>query len=350
VGEYVPADLIGRKAPVRQQSRTGAFRVPGNDRLQTLVSDELKGLDSGMSNVTRAGHVALIGLPNAGKSSLLNRLLGSKLSIVTQFAQTTRERVVGIDSRDGVQMIFLDTPGIVDPAYLLHHAMSEAVEVAIRDADVVVLLLDGTRAPPKLAEGVLETLRASKTRVLPVINKIDEARPAAVAALASWAAEEVCAAPMEISATTGAGIEDLRREIAARLPASPFLFPEDELSTQSMRFFVSELIRETIFEQYQEEVPYSTAVRVEEYREEKTPLVIRATIYVERQSQKAIIIGRGGTAIRELGAAARAKIEELVGGHAYLELWVKVLPKWRKDPLELARLGFSIPQQKKQSA
>lgn len=299
-----------------------------------------------MTTASRAGHVALIGLPNAGKSSLLNRLVGSKLSIVTPFAQTTRERVVGIDTRDGVQLIFLDTPGIVDPAYLLHHAMAEAVEAAIRDADVVVLLLDGTRRVPEFAPAVLETLRALGHRLLPVVNKVDESAAPAVASLQAWAAAELGSEARAISAATGDGVEDLRAAIAARLPESPYLYPEDELSTQTMRFFVSELIRETVFEKYQEEIPYSTAVRVEEYREGSTPLVIRATVYVERQSQKAILIGKAGAAIRELGAAARSKIEELIGEHVYLELWVKVLPKWRKDPLELSRFGFHLPQQR----
>lgn len=300
-----------------------------------------------MNKETRAGHVALVGLPNAGKSSLLNALLGSKLSIVTPFAQTTRERVVGIDTRDGAQMIFLDTPGIVDPAYLLHHAMAEVVEGAIRDADVVVLLLDGTRSPPELDPAVLETFRALGERLIVVVNKVDEAKDASVTRLEEWSRDELRSEPRRISAVSGEGVEELRGAIGDRLPVSPFLYPEEELSTQSMRFFVSELIRETVFERYQEEVPYSTAVRVEEYREGSTPLVIRATIYVERPSQKAIIIGRGGSAIRELGAAARAKIEEFVGEHVFLELWVKVLPKWRKDPLELSRFGFPLPQERR---
>lgn len=302
-----------------------------------------------MTNESRAGHVALIGLPNAGKSSLLNRLIGSKLSIVTPFAQTTRERVVGIDTREGVQMIFLDTPGIVDPAYLLHHAMAESVEAAIRDADVVVLLLDGTRRAPVFDPAVLETLRGLGRRLLPVVNKTDEASAPAVQALAHWAAEELGTEAKPISASSGEGIDALRGEIAARLPESPLLYPEDELSTQTMRFFVSELIRETVFERYQEEIPYSTAVRVDEYREGSSPLVIRATIYVERASQKAILIGKAGSAIRELGAAARSKIEELVGEHVFLELWVKVLPKWRKDPLELSRFGFQLPQHRERN-
>jgi GTP-binding protein Era len=303
-----------------------------------------------MENATRAGHVALVGLPNSGKSSLLNRFLDTKLSIVTPFAQTTRERVVGIDTRDGVQMIFLDTPGIVDPAYLLHHSMAAIVEEAIRDADVVVLLLDGTRPAPRLAPETLATLRGLGRRVIPAINKVDEAPDAGMAQLAGWSSRELGVEPLRISATTGAGLDELRRAIADRLPESPLLYPDDDLSTQSMRFFVSELIRETVFERYQEEIPYSVAVRVEEFHEDKDPVVIRATVYVERASQKGIVIGKAGEAIRELGTAARAKIEPLVGSHVYLELWVKVLPKWRKDAVELRRLGFPVPDERKQNA
>src|SRR5690606_33598587 len=250
----------------------------------------------GMNETTRAGYVALIGLPNAGKSSLLNQLLGTKLSIVTPLAQTTRERVVGIDTRDGVQMVFLDTPGIVDPAYLLHHAMAGIVEEAISDADVIVLLLDGTRPPPALAPDVLSTLRKAGPRLLVTINKGDVAADTLVVELREWAREQLGVVPEVISATSGAGVEELRARIAPLLPESPFLFPEDEMSTQSVRFFVAELVRESVFELFQEEVPYSVATKVEEFREERDPLVIRATIYVERPSQKAIVIGKGGSA------------------------------------------------------
>jgi GTPase len=297
-----------------------------------------------MNASTRAGHVALIGLPNAGKSSLLNRFLGSKLSIVTPYAQTTRERVVGIDSTEREQLIFLDTPGIVDPAYLLHHAMAGIVEEAIRDADVVVLLLDGTRGAPALAEEVITTLRSLGDRLLVTINKSDLAREKQTDELTRWSLETLGRDASRISAENGDGVAELREKIVQRLPESPFFYPDEELSTQSVRFFVSELIRETVFELYKEEIPYSVATKVEEFREGSEPIVIRATIYVERNSQKAIIIGQKGSAIRELGIRARAKIEEFVGTHVFLELWVKVLPRWRKDPLELRRLGFPVPQ------
>jgi GTPase len=295
---------------------------------------------------TRAGTVALVGLPNAGKSSLLNRLLDSKLSIVTPLAQTTRERVVGIDTRDGVQMIFVDTPGIVEPSYLLHRAMEHVVGEAISDADVVVFVLDGTRAPPRIPDETLARLRSVGSRLLPVVNKIDAASETRRAEARAWAAANLGGDPVEVSAETGAGVDHLRATIAERLPLSPFLYPEDELSSQSVRFFVSELIRETVFEQFGQEVPYSTAVRIEEFREAETPVLIRASVLVERPSQKGILIGKGGAAIRELGTAARDKIETFIGAPVYLDLWIKVLPRWRKNAVELRRLGFTVPEEK----
>jgi GTPase len=287
--------------------------------------------------------VAIVGLPNVGKSSLLNQFLGSKLSIVTPAAQTTRERVVGIDTGGGAQIVFLDTPGLVEPSYLLHHAMLDIIGLAIADADVVVLLVDGARPPPELAAETLDALRKLGDRLLVVVNKADVAQEPQLQAAQQWASAAFGATAHLVSAETGFGVGELRQMIAERLPVSPFLYPDDEISSQPVRFFVSELIRETIFERYQEEVPYSTAVRVEEFREEADPLYIRATVFVERPSQKGILIGRRGTAIRDLGAAARVKIEAFLERHVYLDLWIKVLPKWRKDPQELRRFGFPVP-------
>lgn len=293
---------------------------------------------------TRAGYVALIGYPNAGKSSLLNRLLEQKLSIVTSAAQTTRERVVGIDTRDGVQMVFVDTPGLVHPKYLLHRAMLQTVMETIPDVDVVVLLLDpGNPGEPEFAPEILSLLERKRGGLVMVVNKTDVAPSSRVEELREWARGRFGVEPLGVSARSGEGVEALRERIAALLPVSPFLYPDDELSTQSVRFFVAELVRETVFEQYGEEIPYSTTVKVEEFRESAEPIYVRATIFVERPTQKGIIIGRGGAAIKELGRASRAKVEEFVGAPVYLDLWVKVLPKWRKDPVTLARLGFKLP-------
>jgi GTP-binding protein Era len=291
---------------------------------------------------TRAGYVALVGMPNAGKSSLMNRFVDQKLSIVTPFAQTTRERVLGIDTRDGVQMVFLDTPGLVDPRYLLHKSMLHVALEVIHEADVVLLLVDATDALPQLGPEVMERLRAHPSLIV-VSNKQDLASREKRVRVRRWAEEEFGLAPAEVSAATGEGVEALREAVGARLPESPYLFPEEDVSSQSMRFFVSELVRETVFELYEKEIPYSVAVRVEEFRENASPIFIRATIFVERPTQKAILIGAGGAAIKRLGSVARAKIEDFVGAPVYLDLWVKVLPRWRKDALSLQRLGFRLP-------
>jgi GTP-binding protein Era len=295
---------------------------------------------------TRAGYVALVGYPNAGKSSLMNRLVEQKLSIVTPLAQTTREKVLGIDTRDGVQMVFVDTPGLVEPRYLLHKSMLHLATEVITDADVVLLLVDAAAAAgvPEFSPDVLELLEKARSLFI-VSNKTDAARPPQLARVREWAGERFPrAAVHEVSAITGDGVEALRTEVAMRLPLSPYLFPEDDVSSQPVRFFVAELVRETAFEMFEKEVPYSVAVKVDEFREAATPVYIRATIYVERPTQKAILIGGGGAAIRRLGQASREKIEDFVGAPVYLDLWVKVLPRWRRDPVALQRFGFPIPR------
>jgi GTP-binding protein Era len=291
---------------------------------------------------TRAGLVALVGFPNVGKSSLMNRLVDQKLSIVTPFAQTTRERVLGIDTRDGVQMVFVDTPGLVDPRYLLHRSMMHVALQVIHDSDVVLLLVDAAGGVPEFGEDVMELLdRAPKLVV--VSNKVDVAPADRRERVREWSRGRFGVEPIEVSAVTGEGTERLRGEIAQRLPVSEFLYPEEDVSSQPVRFFVAELIRETVFELYSQEVPYSVATKVEEFREESSPLYIRAVVFVERASQKAILVGSGGQAIKKLGQLARQKVEEFVGAPVYLDLWVKVLPRWRKDPVTLQRLGFRLP-------
>ncbi len=314
-------------------------------RTDTAASESPGDPASPPASSTRAGHVALVGYPNAGKSSLMNRLVEQKLSIVTPLAQTTRERVLGIDSRDGVQMVFVDTPGLVEPRYLLHRSMLHLATEIIGDADVVLLLVDAAAQSgvPAFSPDVLELLGRARALFV-VANKTDAAAPAQVRTVEEWAGRQFPRADFaEGSAVSGAGVEALRARIAARLPLSPFLYPEDDVSSQPVRFFVSELVRESAFELFEKEVPYSVAVKVDEFREGESPVYIRATLYVERQSQKAIVIGSGGQAIRRLGASAREKIEEFIGSPVYLDLWVKVLPRWRKDPLSLQRFGFPVP-------
>ncbi|HEV7389798.1 MAG TPA: GTPase Era [Gemmatimonadaceae bacterium] len=283
----------------------------------------------------RAGIVTVAGKPNVGKSTLLNRIVGEKLSIISSKPQSTRDRVVGIRTTDDSQMVILDTPGLLNPRYPLQEAMRSTALRALEDADVILYVADATEGvPPSLAEAAgLE--RAPSAPIVTVLNKSDK--------LAANAGSDGSDQPNTlISALTGEGVAELMSLLEKRLPESPFLYPADEISTQPVRFFVAELVRETVLEQLHDEVPYSVAVQVEEYREERSPLYIRAVIYVERDSQKAIIIGSKGAQIRRIGEAARAKIEAFVGTRVYLDLWVKVLANWRKNPGSLSRFGYQL--------
>jgi GTPase len=292
---------------------------------------------------TRAGLVALVGLPNVGKSTLMNALVGEKLSIVTPREQTTRERVLGILTEGSIQAVFVDTPGLLEPRYLLQESMLAEALAAVADSDVVLLLVDPTRSDePVPAGSALDRLRARGDALQVAVNKVDVAGAREVERAETWAREVFGAVALRISAVTGEGLDELRRLLEQSLPPSPFLYPADDLATQSVRFFVEELIRETIFEEYGQEIPYSTVVRVEEYREGADPVFVRAQIYVERESQKGILIGKGGAAIKRLGSVARQKIEAFTGRPVYLDLWVKPLPGWRKKANLLRRLGYRL--------
>jgi GTPase len=291
--------------------------------------------------MTRAGIVTVVGKPNAGKSTLLNRVVGTKLSIVSDKPQSTRDRVVGIRTESDIQMILLDTPGLLNPRYALQQAMRATAIKALEEADAVLYLVDATAPPDELtplheAAGLPQAPRAPTVLAL---NKADLVAPSARDAIHARVPDAHF-----ISAATGDGVDALFTRLGTLLPESPFLYPEDEISTQTVRFFVSELIRETALEQLEEEVPYSIACEVEEYREAQTPIYIRAVVYVERESQKRIFIGAGGQRIRAVGTAARAKIEAFVGAKVFLDLWVKVLPNWRRNAHALQRLGFRVPQ------
>jgi GTP-binding protein Era len=284
----------------------------------------------------RAGIVTVVGKPNVGKSTLLNRIVGQKLSITSPKPQSTRDRVVGIYSAHDSQMVILDTPGLLNPGYLLQEAMRSTALRALDEADVIVYLADATEGnPPTLVEAAQLTSEP-RAPVLTVLNKSD-AVPARRRGNAGLAGDVVY-----VSALTGDGIPELMTRIAERLPESPFLYPEDDISTQPVRFFVAEMVRETVLEQLHDEVPYAVAVQVEEFREGSSPLYIRAVIYVERDSQKAIIIGSKGAQIKSIGEVARKKIEAFLGSKVYLDLWVKVLANWRKNPGSLSRFGYQL--------
>jgi GTPase len=291
--------------------------------------------------MTRAGIVAVVGKPNAGKSTLLNRLIGEKLSITSEKPQSTRDRIVGILTKDDTQMIVLDTPGLLEPRYALQRSMRATALRALDDADVIVYLADARDGAPRPLREAAELERDPRAPVVVVLNKVDGLNAGARDRLSREAPDAI-----QLSALTGEGVDALIHEVTPHLPESPFLYPDDEIGTQSLRFFASELVRETALEQLEDEVPYSVACGIEEFREERSPVYIRAVIYVERESQKGIIVGHHGARIREIGRASRVKIERLVGKPVFLDLWVKVLPNWRRNAQSLRRLGYTLPEER----
>lgn len=306
-----------------------SFYFPTNSSLDTTRKGHI---------VTRAGIVAVVGKPNVGKSTLLNRLVGQKLAITSSKPQSTRDRVTGILTVPGAQIVLVDTPGLLDPKYALQRAMRATAIEALADADVILYLADATETDPRPLTEVAE-INELRAPVVVAFNKADLLSPTQRQEIAERHPDAVL-----ISAVTGEGVDALVQRLIDLLPESPFLYPEDDLSTQDLRFFAAELIRETALEQLADEVPYAIACQIEEFREERDPVYIRATIFVERESQKRIVIGQGGSRIREIGKVARAKIEELVGRGVYLDLWVKVLPNWRRDVKALRRLGYNVPE------
>jgi GTP-binding protein Era len=287
--------------------------------------------------MTKAGIVTVAGKPNAGKSTLLNRIIGQKLAITSQKPQSTRDRVVGIHTTDDTQFVIFDTPGLLEPKYELQQTMRAAALRALEDADVIVYLADASNGTPPSLQEAAGLDHAPRAPVIEVMNKSDLLNETRREDLTRDRPDA-----MFVSAMTGDSVTDLIARIREHLPESPFLYPDDDVSTQSVRFFVAEMIRETVLEQLHDEVPYSVAVGIEEFRETRSPVYIRAVVYVERESQKRIIIGAKGSRIREIGQAARKKIEGFVGTSVYLDMWVKVLPNWRRNTSALERLGYHI--------
>ncbi|MCC6905198.1 MAG: GTPase Era [Anaerolineae bacterium] len=300
-------------------------------------------LDESVPPGHRSGFVAVLGKPNAGKSTLMNRFLGEKLAIVSPRPQTTRTNQLGILTVDEAQIIFVDTPGIHLPKTLLGKYMVNRATGVISDVDVVLFIVDLADEPSRADEEIARMVnRQEEAQVVLVLNKrdlVDEAlcgeRAAAYGALVPGAHAAI------ISADHGDGCDALLADLIQMLPEGPRFYPADQLTETQERENVAEIIREQILAIFDQEVPHSVAVQVEEFKERGAGMTyIRATIYVERDSQKRIIIGEGGGKLKEIGKLARPPIEELVGTRVYLDLWVKVLKNWRKDPTALRRLGY----------
>lgn len=289
----------------------------------------------------KAGYAAIIGRPNSGKSTLLNAILNIKLSIISPRPQTTRRNVLGILNEDKLQVVFIDTPGLLKPRYELQKKMMEYVHSALQDADVFLIIVDVSEKSHPVDLPVDLSLLKNKP-VLLILNKIDLLPKQDILPLmelyANWSRFQ---AIIPISALNQDGLTELKKELARQIPFSPPYYPPDILSDQPERFFVAEIIREKIFYLFQEEIPYSTEVVVEEFKERSNKLdYIYAVIYVERSSQKGILIGKQGQALKKIGTQARKDIEKFLGRRVFLELRVKVDENWRKSGAKLKRMGY----------
>lgn len=291
----------------------------------------------------RSGYCAIVGRPNSGKSTLLNAILGEKLSIVTAKPQTTRHRIAGILSDENSQLIFLDTPGYHVSQKALNRVMNDIVDTALEDADVVCLLVPANEKDLRIEKGLFE--RIGEKRCIVVVNKCDLVDKSEFESIAlkyrdDWGAKEL----VVLSALKGFGVQTLVSAIRERLPEGPAYFPDDIYTDRPVRFLAAEMIREELFEQMQEEIPYSSAVEIEDFKDataEKPVTVIMASIVVEKESQKGMVIGKGGRRIKEIGKKSRLKIEKLVGGKVFLDLQVKVEENWTKDSNMIKKLGYT---------
>ncbi|WP_395680553.1 GTPase Era [Inquilinus sp.] len=292
---------------------------------------------------TRCGFVALIGAPNAGKSTLLNTLVGTKVAIVSPKVQTTRSRVLGILTEDAAQIVFVDTPGIFKPRRRLDRAMVAAAWGGAAEADLVLLLVDSSlKGVREETRGIVEKLAQTQRKAILILNKIDAVRHEVLLTLAAdLNASGVFTDTFMISALTGSGVGDLRRHLAAHLPEGPWLFPEDQVSDMPMRLLAAEITREKLFLRLQQELPYAVAVETEDWEEQKDGSVrISQIIYVQRDGQKAIVLGHGGQMIKAVGTAARLELEEITEQRVHLALFVKVRENWLDDPARYSVWGL----------
>jgi GTP-binding protein Era len=288
----------------------------------------------------RSGFISIIGRPNVGKSTLLNALLGEKIAIISDKPQTTRNRILGIVNQPDAQMVFMDTPGIHKPMHKMNEFMVKTALATYNEVDVILMLVEATEQPGGGDKFIIETLSDVKTPVFLLINKVDLVKKDALLPLMQeYSKLRNFAEIIPVSALRN-DLGGLLDAILKRLPQGPKYFPDDQLTDQPERFIVSELIREKVFALTKEEIPYSTAVVIEEMKEEPEITRITAVIYVERDSQKGILIGKGGGMLKQIGTLARQEAEKLLGAKIFLQLWVKVKKGWREDEHMLKNIGI----------
>jgi GTP-binding protein Era len=299
----------------------------------------------------KSGFVAVIGRPNVGKSTLMNAILGEKIAIVSPKPQTTRLRQLGILTRDDVQIVFVDTPGIHQPRTRLGEFMVEVAVEALRDADVILFVVDVSESPTGADRRIAELIHEAQdvTPVVLVLNKVDLA-PSPDQLLANTEAHRALVPSahwLTTIAKTGEGVNDVLAYLIDQLPPGPRYYPEDQLSDTAVRDIVAEMIREKVLLNLEQEVPHGVATEVNEFKRRSDDMTyINATIYVERDSHKGIVIGKGGQMLKQISRQAREEIEAFIGMRVYLELWVKVLKNWRRDENALRRLGYRLPKDK----
>lgn len=310
-----------------------------NMEADLLIPDELP-------HDHRSGYVAIVGRPNVGKSTLMNAYLGQKIAIVSEKPQTTRGRLLGILTKPNYQIVFVDTPGFHRPRHRLGEYMVEVVRRTLPDADVIVWLADVSEPPTREDRDIAAMLReAGDVPIILALNKVDLIEEAEMAETVAQSFLALGEFPrwLLVSAARGDNREELLEMIVASLPLGPRYFPEDQVTDQDERFVAAELIREQVLHHLRQEVPHAVAVIIDEFKDRSESLsYISATIAVERDSQKQIVIGRDGSMLKQIGRTARLEIERVLGRRIYLELWVKVIPKWRRDANQLRRLGYTV--------
>jgi GTP-binding protein Era len=287
----------------------------------------------------KSGFVSIIGKPNVGKSTLMNAMVGENLSAITSKAQTTRHRIMGVITTDEFQMVYSDTPGILEPEYELHKSMMSFVHASLEDADVILFVVDLMDKYDD--ESIIDTLNDIDSKVILVINKSDLNKGSRMTdKMDYWSLILPDKEIVTVSALNGDNIEELMNKIKVHLPVHPPYYPKDTLTDKPEKFFASEIIREKIFENYKQEIPYSTEVEIEAFKEEADIVRIRAEIFVERKTQKGIIIGKKGEALKKVGTEARKDLEKFFGKKVFLETFVKVAENWRKNERQLKRFGY----------